>query len=356
MDPTEDSDLESQQPSDISLSDNDRPQRYTISQTLFEDLQKLGFSENAIKKSIVAGCIDQSTCVQWITMHVGHPELDAPLADGVEVTIQYKKVLTEAEREQKAKEIRDKIKQKKEEEERESHRKKMELAEMWRKSLDVKKEMDKVRHQMRLDEMKKSKTEDHAAYRKVKIGIIADRYIRQGKSVEEANALAASEYDDEQSRKRQAAAERFKEVKLIPNEPPQKDAKAEWDLSSVLDSKEGYSSSLHALCSAPPPSIEELPALAEDIRRISDQPGGSQCLRLLLTIIGNILEFPFDVKKRTLKTSSKSLVQHVFPHKSAIRLMRLCNFDLEVDENDNEIIVCKTVVIHLLDEVIKSLK
>lgn len=37
---------------------------FTIKQDLFDLLAENGFNENAIKKSIVAGCIDYSTCLQ----------------------------------------------------------------------------------------------------------------------------------------------------------------------------------------------------------------------------------------------------------------------------------------------------
>ncbi|CCW67117.1 unnamed protein product [Phytomonas sp. Hart1] len=356
MNSAESPDSENQDASDISLLDNDQPEKYTISQTLFEDLQKMGFSENAIKKSIVAGCIDQSTCIQWITMHTDHPELDAPLANGVEVTVKCKKVLTEAEREQKVKELQEKIKEKKEETKKESHRKKVELTEMWRKSLEVKEEMDQVRRQTQLDEIKRDKASDREAYRQIKIGIIADRYKRQGKSSDEAHMLAVKEYDEEQLQKRQIAADRLKDLKVAPDDHPHEASKGEWNLNSVLDTRNDHSTHLHTFYAAPAPTMEEVSTLISDIRRVADESEGAQCVRVLLTIFGNIRDSPFDIKKRTLKTGSKLLSQHVLRHESAVRLMRVCNFDIVVDADGNELLVCTTVIIHVLNEIIKALE
>lgn len=335
-----------------SSSDSDR-NTYTISQALFDALLARGFSENAIKKSIVAGCVDEATCTQWVQMHEGHPELDTPLEPGVEVVVKAKRVLTEAEREAKVRELQERIRQKKEEEKAELQRKERDRLEMMRKVAQMKNEMEDVRRKMDVEEARREKAADLEARRRVKIQIAADRLQRKGLSKDEAYAAAEREFEEAAERGRAEAAEKLAKLQAAsaPTHTPATStagaaaAAGSWDLSAITAAASAEAK-LDDLFAQPTPANAEV--LVADIQQHTPAAQAEECVRTLRLILGNIVADPFDMKKRTLRVSTKVFREAVLPIEAATQLLHWCGFDLSTDANGGHTICLSTVVMRKL--------
>ncbi|RNF02660.1 putative ubiquitin regulatory protein (ISS) [Trypanosoma rangeli] len=322
---------------------------HCISQTLFETLQEKGFSENAIKKSIVAGCVDAGTCTQWITMHEGHPELDTPLEDGVEVVVKGKRVLTEAEREKKVRELREKAKANIAEEKRAAIEKERERIAMGRKAIETQEMLEKLRRESELAEVRKQKEADRIAKRRVKVQILADKYVRQGNTKEEAFRMAELEFEEAAQKRRQENVQ--VESKGVENVRGSAPSTASWDIEGLI----AQNTSLSDVFNTPPAPLSLLPRLVDGVRNHEDAAMAHQCLAVLLTILRNIRENPFDAKKRSLKTTTGAFRMRIGPVPSAIQLLRTCGFQLATDENGNESIILTTVVLRVIERAIALL-
>ncbi|RNF23015.1 putative ubiquitin regulatory protein (ISS) [Trypanosoma conorhini] len=324
-------------------------QPHYISQKLFEELQGKGFSDNAIKKSIVAGCVDAGTCTQWITMHEGHPELDTPLEEGVEVVVKAKRVLTEAERERKVQELREKAKAKVEEEKRAAAEKERERIAMGRKAMETREMLEKLRREADLAEVRKQKEADLIARRRVKVQLLADKYARQGKTMEEALRIAESEVEEAVHKRRQETAQvESKELASVRDDVPNT---ASWNIGRLL----AQTTPLADVFDRPLDPPSSLPRLVDEVRNYEDAAVARQCLAVLRTILTNIRESPFDTTKRSLKTTSSVFRTKIGPLPSAIQLLRTCGFQLATDANGNESMVSTTVVIRVIERAIALL-
>lgn len=336
---------------DTSSSDESNSNVFTITQVLFDSLTARGFSANAIRNSIASGCIDESTCTRWITMHEGNPNLDAPLPDGVEVVVKAKRVLTEAERSAKVKELQERIQQKKEEEKAESHRKELERIERGRKALQMKEEMDVVRRQLDLEEVRREKAADLAARRRIKIQIAADRLVRQGHSKEEATEMASNQYEMDMAKARAEAAEKVHRLgDALPSSSGAPSAGA-WDLSSVTASLQQTDELRVSRIFESDVDTADPVKLVEEIQKEADEAKVQECVRLLQLIIDNIIGDPFEMKKRTLRLSTKLFRDAVLPNDAALQLLRWCGFDLSIDKEGNQAICLTCVVTRKLAKV-----
>ncbi|KPI84488.1 hypothetical protein ABL78_6451 [Leptomonas seymouri] len=340
-------------PSPSSSDENSDRNTYSVSQSLFDALVAKGFSENAIKKSIVAGCIDDATCTRWIQMHEGHPELDTPLEAGVEVVVKAKRVLTEAEREAKVRELQERIKQKKEEEKEELQRKERERLDMMRKMAQMKNEMEDVRRKMDLEEARREKAADLQARRRVTVQIAADRLRRKGVPMAEAYERAEREFEEAAERGRAEAAEKLARLKKsvtcsaakLPNSSAEDGAADVWDLSAIAASASAEANLDKIFADTAAASAEELVA---GIQQHTAHAQVEECLRTLRIIFSNIIADPFDIKKRTLRVSTKTFREAVLPIDDATRLLRWCGFDLSTDANGGHTVCLSTVVIRKL--------
>ncbi|KPA79823.1 hypothetical protein ABB37_04916 [Leptomonas pyrrhocoris] len=340
-------------PSPLSSDDGNDRNTYSISQSLFDALVARGFSENAIKKSIVAGCVDESTCTQWIQLHEGHPELDTPMEPGVEVVVKAKRILTEAEREAKVKELQERAKQKKEAETKELQRKERERLDMMRKMAHMKNEMEDVRRKMDIDEARREKAADLEARRRVKIQIVADRLQRKGMSKDEAYATAEREFEEAAERGRAEAAEKLAKLQEAAqpstakstSAPAEDGAAGVWDLSAITAAASAEAKLDTVFAGATPASAEELVA---SIQQHTPAAQSEECVRTLRLILSNIITDPFDIKKRTLRVSTKAFREAVLPIEDATQLLRWCGFDLSTDATGGHTICLSTVLIRKL--------
>ncbi|EPY31361.1 putative ubiquitin regulatory protein (ISS) [Strigomonas culicis] len=344
--------MSSDQAPDLS----DDSESYSIKQELFDALVAKGFSENAIKKSIVSGCVDESTCTQWITMHESHPDLDTPLPDGVTVEIKVKKVLTEEERAAKLQELKDKITAKKEEEKNDFQKRERERIKMGRQALKVKEELEDYKRKADLDAVARQKHDDEAARRRVKIQIIADRYERQGKSSEEAALLAAKEYDERIQKSQKEAEEKLKKMQaehpdsVLPVVARSAPSTKEWDLSKLTSTGPLAIDVINRVYESPQQSPESLPSIVNSIAAHSDAKVAKECVQTLLLVLTNIRDNPFDMKKRTLRTSTNVFTSRVLPILPALELLRTVNFDLVEDAEGNHSITLTTLVLRRITD------
>ncbi|RHW68634.1 PUB domain containing protein, putative [Trypanosoma equiperdum] len=338
--------------SDSEHSDSEK-RKYYISQSLFESLQAKGFSENAIKKSIVAGCVDEGTCTQWITMHEDHPELNTPLEEGVEVVVRVKRVLTEAEREAKVQELRGKARAKMEEEKRQALEDERKRVSMGRKAIEVKEELDKIRREAELEAVRKQKQQDLAARRRVRIQILTDKFIREGSMPEEARRKAEEEIEEEARKKREQALAQVDMEQRQHGTSQTGTAPTVWNLQSLaapppvsLD---------EVFTNEPPMAASSLPELAAAVANFNDAVTAQQCLKMLRTILTNIRDNPFDTSKRLLKTSTNAFCTKLAPVRPALQLLRVCGFRLGVDFGGNEVITATTMVVRVVNRALAAL-
>lgn len=359
---------------DETAEDNFVGETFTISSTLLETLLGMGFSENAIKKSIAAGCINEDTCTQWIGMHQGHPDLDTPLDAGVRVIVKVHRVLTEEEKLAKAAELKELIRVKKAQDavnaaqqEREAEKKRIEMG---KNVLEAKEQREAAQRLALADERKREKEADARAREKVQLEIAIDKYVRQGKSSEEAKAIATSELEERKKRQREEAAEKLKVLQAASSAPQTKAEQPDggasasaWNLNAVMGITPSSSMPADTFPTVfqeptiPPPTTETFADLIDAVvqREAPSAEAAKSCVSTIKTILTNIVDAPFDNKKRTLKASSNILRTRVAPYASAVRLLRVVNFELAPDAEGELYLSLNSVVLRYLHRALEAL-
>ncbi|KAG5463843.1 hypothetical protein LSCM1_00014 [Leishmania martiniquensis] len=339
---------------DSSSSDESDSGRYTISQTTFDALTARGFSDNAIKKSVVAGCINEATCAKWIQMHEGHPELDTALEDGVNVVIKAKRVLTEAEREVKLRELQERVRRTKEEEKLELQRKERERLEMGRNMIRMKKELEDVRRKMNMEEVRRENAANVEARRRIRVQIAADRLERRGHTKAEALALAEKEFEEATTAARAEAAARLAKLQeqQASAQTTTPTSGGTWNLST-LTAASSMPNKLAEWFAGDAPTCPQ--ALVDKIRKREAADKTGECVRTLRLILGNIVTEPFDTKKRTLRVSTKAFRDTILPVEEAVQLLRWCGFALSTDAASSPSLCLSTVVMRRLYQVLALL-
>lgn len=349
---------------------------FTVAGDVFRNLCSMGFSENAIKKSIACGCINEDTCTQWLTMHVGHPDLDAP-DPTTRLIVKEKRILTEAEREAKIQELKDKIRLAKDKETTESAEKariaEKKRIEMGKHMLEAKEQREAQQRANAYEERRKEKEADAKAKEKVLLDLAIAKLIRQGKSPEDAARIAKEEMEEKKKRQRDEAAEKMKQLQEEHKASTSSaGAQKEWNLAAVLGGP-----SVAVAGSSPQPSVSlsvsevfegtadplildpveaSFVQLVEAIRREATSPeAAGATLSTLRTILFNVLQSPLDIKKRTLKVSSSVFTTKVATSRSALRLLKLCNFTLTVDGEGQQFVVLHSVILRILHRAMKAM-
>lgn len=346
-----DNEEDSQPAGPTHLDFDDNPETFTISEQLFETLREKGFSENAIKKSIISGCIDESTCTAWITMHAGHEELNTPVTGGI-VNIVKKKFLTEEEKAEKVNELREKIRLKKLEEEEEKkkaqHRKELERIDFGRNAIEAERRRKELLKQQELREKERDREIDAIAKRNVKLRLKADKLVRGGMSEVEAYTTAEAQLKAEE------AAQKEKEEKAKLVTPP---ATAPIPLQEISAHLFTFKAPLDAetvlkeIYDEPPLELSQALELCKALQ-IGDSLEVKAALPVLTKIIANILHNPLENKLRILKPSSSTFSSKLLPSKDALRILRFCNFDLSADQEGNTVLLNNTVVLRKLEKLI----
>lgn len=319
---------------------------YSITEQLFELLQSKGFSENAIKKSIVAGCIDESTCTQWINMHEGHPELDTPLEEGITVIIKPKRILTEEERAKKVEELREKAKEKKlareAEEKADELRREKERIEFRKTAGEIEKRRSEMLKEKKLRDEKNEIELDAKARRRAKLKIKIDAFVRTGKSVEDATVMAEVKLREEE----EEAARKKEETKKIDRAARVNVAAPQFVvLRNALNV-------LEEIYAEPLPDGHKAASL---LKCLKECDGGAQAASLLKTIVSNICSEPLNTKVRVLKTTTNSFTNKILPYPDLLRILRFCDFDMAEDAEGNKVLISNLVLLGKIKEVLALL-
>ncbi|CAD2214090.1 PUB domain containing protein, putative [Angomonas deanei] len=328
------------------------PKAFEISEALFETLLENGFSENAIKKSIAAGCIDEKTCTAWIRMHESHPELNTPLEEGVVVTVIKKKVLTEEEKQAKLAELKERIQKKKEEKKAEEHQKELERIEFGRKGVGAREELNKIKLQVEMANAQKQKREDAEAKRRVKIQLVQDKHVRLGKTEEEAFEIACREVAEAEEAARRENEEKRKKMETEPvRAPVQPSSGGEWNIKGIVTTQLPLDI-VKGVFEEPQPEAKDIPVFAQAIKDHSNRQLSADCLQTLHKIFVNIRNNPFDTKMRTFSVHTNAFSSKILPVPEAVRLLRVANFDLMDGESSKEALALTTVVIKLINTIL----
>lgn len=382
-------------------------ERYTITEDLLNSLLAMGFSENAIKKSIACGCVNEESCVQWITMQLDHPELNTPLEPHIRVTVRQKRVLTEEERAAKVAELKEKIRIKKEQEaiaarENALKAERARIA-MGKNAHEVKEQLEEMKRRQAQEERRKEKAADAAAREKLQIDLAVDKLVRQGKTPEEAKRIAVEQHeakkremeDEKRRRAEEQLAERRAEAEMRQREQQTGisgggGGGSGWNLASVLGADQvtaeeqfaraATSSSAAAGPARPQPAatgpivtgVDEFSpedmgaATPEAFRALRERMAShdlSTCdgdgkaryltaVATLQTIIRGVLQAPLDVKKRQLRLSNAAIQNRLLVVPHAVQFLRLAGFVKGVpsgnaDAADAHLIMNVVVMRHL---------
>ena len=367
-------DAEVEAPSEVPLAATAPPaeaeeepfdgETHYILQEDYDFLISMGFSENAIKKSVASGCINTDTCTQWITMHKDHPELDTPLASDVRVIVKIKKILTDEERAQKVLELKEKAKQIKEREKLEEaarqQKQEKDRIQMGKGMLEMKELREAQARANVFAERQKEKEADAMAREKIRLQLAVDKLVRQGMTVEAATKQAAMENEEAKKRQREEADVALQKLRAGPqaaesdsndnnNGRPKVEAKA-WNLSGVLGRESEAESLIDTVFNRwtpPPPIYDSFVELAKG--------ANASARSTLVTILSGVIAEPLNNKKRILRSAGAAFSRTVGANKSALEILRTVGFDSTADEQGTELLVMHTVVLRYLHRAVSAL-
>lgn len=334
-----------------------------ILQEDYDFLLSMGFSENAIKKSVSSGCINTDTCTQWITMHKDHPELDTPLAPDVRVIVKVKKILTDEERAKKVEELKEKAKKIKEKEKLEEAarllKQEKERIEMGKKMLEMKEQREAQARANVFAERQREKEADAAAREKIRLQLAIDKLVRQGVAVEVATKQAAAEIEEAKKRQREEAdlalqrlrnGERHQEENNNNNNNNAAAGGKPWNLAGVLGrdtETHSFVEEVFTTWTPPLPTFDNFAALAAEVSPTARST--------LVTILSSIIAEPLNNKKRILRSAGAAFSKSVGASKAALQILRMVGFDSTTDAQGTELLVMHTVVLRFLHRAVSSL-
>ncbi len=328
---------------------------HSIDGDLYRTLRGMGFSDVAVKKSIVCGCIDEGTCLQWLEMHLGVAELEDPLEPHVYVKVKEKRVLTEEERAAKVAELKAKIAAKKATDAQESQARdisaektRMQTA---RDARQVKEARDKREREQAYAERRREKDEDRAAKARIELELAVDRYVRKGMAPEEARKTALADREEKAEAARVEREKRLAEMEAQRREDEERAAKASasgggaWSLAHLVvgnaeedatPAAENAVTDFDRSVVLPPPTADGFRSLlataeAELVAGAPNDPGPAlakldAAKETLRKILGNLRDQPLVPRVRTIKTTSATFLQRLVPVPRACAFLRLVGF------------------------------
>ena len=346
---------------------------------LYRELVGMGFSENAVKKAFISGCINQDTVLQWLQMHEGHPELDTDIDPNVRVVLVEKKELTPEQLAEQVAVMKRKIEEHKkkaalDEAERDRKRELQRIAD-GRAMRDAKEERERKQRMEAYEEVKKQKLADAAAKERVEIQLAIDKKVRKGIDPEEARKEATAEMEEKKKRLEQEKQKRLEEERQAREEEAKRRAEAPttasnggWNIAAVLapgPDEPAASAPAAALPPAPEPSVSELPApnragfltCIAQIRAAANIDDGVKqvCIDTLTTIIGNILKQPLEQRFRSLKRSSAVFNNKLAPLPGAVAFLMLAGFRSDVSPEGQPVMMMRSCILHRLQAAAEAL-
>lgn len=328
-----------------------------IAESLFENLKAMGFTDVAIYKSIIAGCINEDSCTQWISMHLDHPELNTPLEPDVRVLIKHKVVLTAEEKERKVEELKAKIAATKAAEsesavEAEAAAVKSRMATA-KAMLEAKELRDEEQRKAIRYQRAKEKEEDLKAKERVHLQLSIDKLMRKGMSAEDAENTAKLEAEEAKKRRREEAESHAADIPVPMRSVQAPSASSasgggSWDVSRVLGTTPAASNFVEPT-DLPDPNIEGFALLVSQMKEFQKDPAMLlNTLNMLRTIVANIVQTPLDAKKRNIKTTSNAYQTRIAVTKCALSFLRLAGFEVGVLDDNSQVLIMNTVILRRL--------
>jgi hypothetical protein len=352
--------------------DDSITERYRVPADLFESLTGIGFSANAVKKSIVAGCIDEKTCMQWLEMHLDHPELNTDLEPHIRVDVSVKRVLTDAERAAKVAELKAKIAQNRRLEKDNLVKKEVEDAKrrmtMGKAMLREKEDRQALQRKLDYEQRIKEKEQDRLTRERLQRELAEDRLVRGGMDREAAAKQVAREFEEkklqvaEEKKRMQEAAriERENRAREAAEKPTEDAAAAPsgggggggWDLSRLVGPSEsevaaaaaaagsqGKASSSNnadgividfdrdeSTVPAPDEAVFQRILARSAERCPATSPESATGRAMLKRVLQAILDTPLERKVRVLKVTSNAFTQKIHPLPLACLYLRQAGF------------------------------
>eukprot|EP00672_Neobodo_designis_P026882 CAMPEP_0174853640 /NCGR_PEP_ID=MMETSP1114-20130205/29245_1 /TAXON_ID=312471 /ORGANISM="Neobodo designis, Strain CCAP 1951/1" /LENGTH=435 /DNA_ID=CAMNT_0016088297 /DNA_START=65 /DNA_END=1368 /DNA_ORIENTATION=+ len=366
--PTENSNQEGAAAAAAASDDDEVTERYWIEEDVYNQLLATGFTENAIKKSFAFGCVDAKTSQQWIEMQLDDPELNTPLPPHIRVKIREKKVLTAEEREAKVAELKQRIVDKKERDAAEAKRREAEDAKKrmvdGKAALEAKAEREALQRKLDYEQRRKEKEQDRLAKEKLQKELAVDKLKRGG--MDEAAAREQVERDFEQKRKeleeekkrRLEAQRKAREEEEAARKAAGADAGGKvdagggggggWDLARLVQPSESEMAEAAGAgapaAGGPSPSVvvdfdrDEAVVpwpsegtftaiLARSATTVPATDARSVASRTVLRkVLNAIAENPLDRKLRTLKITSATFTNKIYPMPLACLYLRQAGF------------------------------
>lgn len=344
-------------------------ERYSIDEDLFNELTGMGYSANAVKKSIMCGCIDSNTCQQWLQISLDHPDLNADLEPHVEVTVKKKRVLTEAERAAKVEELKQKIIETKKREEVEGKKSALDAEKArirnGKLALEAKEQRDARARQQIYEDRRREKEADRIAKEKLHLEMQADKLVRQGMTREDAVKKAHADHEEAKAEAKRRAAEDAARLERERQEAAAINARdgasnagngaaksAGWNLSHLVGEADGSAPSGGAPSAGGAGSgdvvldfdrdvpVPQCPAPSDflDVLRKADElaqakhganDGAAVALvarETLSRVVQAIIDQPLERKVRTLRATSKVFTHKLLPMPLSCAFLRLCGF------------------------------
>ena len=345
---------------DDASDDDSITERYRVPEDLFTNLKSIGYSDNAIKKSIVAGCIDEKTCTAWLDMHLDHPELNTDLEPHIRVKIVKKRVLTDEERAAKVEELKAKIAEKKKRDEEEAKRKETEDAKRrmhdGKAALIAKEEREKIQRQLDYEQRRKEKLADIAAREKLQIDLAVDRLVRGGTERTAAEQQVLKEFEEKKKQVAEEKKRRATEAQARREAAPTSAAAEEqsqptaggWNLAHLVGPSEselasgggpaapasatGAGSVVIDFDRDEQTSHSPTAATFADILQRSDaklprsDPRAATGREILRKVLAAIVAAPMDRRVRTLKVTSNVFTQKIYPMPLSCLFLRQAGF------------------------------
>jgi hypothetical protein len=333
---------------------------YKMNEDLFLRLTSMGFSENAVKKSIVAGCIDEKTCQTWIEMQLDHPELNTPLEPHIRVKILKKRVLTDQERAAKVEELKAKIAENKRLEKEQALKKESDDAKRrmneGKAVLHAKEEREAIQRKLDYEQRRKEKEDDRIAKEKIQVELAVDRLVRGGMDPAEAQKHVNAELEEKKRQLLEDKKKRAEEARLErerkeregaagqEQQPPSASAGG-WDLSKLIGPAESEAAGAPAPRQAAVPvgivvdfdrdeAIVPNPSESDFINILTrsaaimpaKDEAGSTGRVMLRRVLQTILDQPLERKVRVIKVTSNAFTQKILPMPLSCLYLRQAGF------------------------------
>eukprot|EP01023_Acetabularia_acetabulum_P002190 TRINITY_DN10838_c0_g1_i1.p1 TRINITY_DN10838_c0_g1~~TRINITY_DN10838_c0_g1_i1.p1 ORF type:complete len:345 (-),score=101.21 TRINITY_DN10838_c0_g1_i1:209-1243(-) len=277
---------------DGQADQSEEPQMVTpeVTDALKSELLEMGFGEHRVVRALYfSGNSTVEGAINWLMEHEGDEDLDTPLLISKE---SQKKVLSEEERAEKAKELLERARKKREAEEArlEAEREK-ERIRVGKELLLAKKKEDDLKFKRLAEERRLEKLDEERAKERVREKLEEDRKARRRK-LGLPEELTEDEKKEEEERKRKEAEEKNKSK--LPVKPISK--------------------------------ITHLRDILVEVKKENPEPVFKTACKTLMAYCGNVYNNPDEETKRKIRISNKAFQERIVVAKGAISFLETVGF------------------------------